>query len=78
MHFLPFIFCIPLVFGAPAKEEALNKILIEENPDTAGNREKIRGIINKAFANRIPRVQGRQGVAPPVKLVSMSCWRMYQ
>ncbi|KAF1762527.1 hypothetical protein GCK72_010789 [Caenorhabditis remanei] len=72
MHFLPFIFCIPLVFGAPTKENALNKILIEENPDTAGNREKIRGIINKAFANRIPRVQGRQGVAPPVKLAALN------
>ncbi|CAI2349544.1 unnamed protein product [Caenorhabditis sp. 36 PRJEB53466] len=37
------------------------KILVEKNPETAENRERIRSIIAEAFANRIPRVQGRQG-----------------
>ncbi|PIC41748.1 hypothetical protein B9Z55_009052 [Caenorhabditis nigoni] len=64
---------LPLIFGAPAENpKALEKILVEENPDTTENREKIRGIISEAFENRIPRVQGRQGVAPPVKLMAQN------
>ncbi|EGT50964.1 CBN-NAS-28 protein [Caenorhabditis brenneri] len=67
------LICLPLLLhGAPANPKALNKILVDKNPDTQANREKIRGIIKNAFENRVPRVQGRQGVVPPVKLAALN------
>lgn len=69
--FFPVVFFIPFVLGAPT-QKALEKILVDNNPDSVTNREKIRGIIDKAFENRVPRVQGRQGVAPPVTFVGFS------
>uniref|UniRef100_A0A1I7TEX5 Metalloendopeptidase n=1 Tax=Caenorhabditis tropicalis TaxID=1561998 RepID=A0A1I7TEX5_9PELO len=67
LFFLPFA-----LLGAPTNPKALNKILVEENPETPEKRKKIRKIIDTAFENRIPRVQGRQGVAPPLKLAVLN------
>ncbi|CCD65318.1 Zinc metalloproteinase nas-28 [Caenorhabditis elegans] len=69
--FFPVVFFIPFVLGAPT-QKALEKILVDNNPDSVTNREKIRGIIDKAFENRVPRVQGRQGVAPPVTFAALN------